>query len=429
MVITKSEQIGVIACPGAERFTEDIISNLRRIYMKRYNRILNSISRRYQMERDDILKQINLTREFSSAKDGNMDAIHKIRPPRYRIPVLNTRFANGEVKAEILNSVRGMDLFIVSDCENHYPLEINEGSGETHVFSVNDHIMMLFATVEAVMGAGANSCTLVLPAYPYARQHKKKGREALTAAWFGKTCESTGVGRIITLDIHSKAIENCFKSLSLENLHASYQVLRELFRLVDIDTEDLVVVSPDTGAVDRNKFYATSLQKPLALLYKERDYSKISNSASDSNITSIRLLGDVKDKTVFMADDMLGTGGTLIVAMRTLKELGARKIICSVSLPLFSGNAVEYFEKAYQEGLFNYIIGTDAVYHDDTIYKKEWYVNANISSLFGETISRLHHGISLSPLLDNRKIIQKLLAKGKSPDKETFSDETSGKET
>ncbi|MBI9101947.1 MAG: ribose-phosphate diphosphokinase [Spirochaetales bacterium] len=421
MILTKSEQIGVIACPGAEEFAEDIISNLKSIYIKRYTRRLNSIARRYEMEKPEIIKTVNLNKEFSSPRPYSSEDIHKFKPPRYRIPVRFTRFANGEVKSEIQNSIRGMDLYIVSDCENHYPLEVNQGSTEKHVFSVNDHIMMLFATVDAAMGAGANSCVLVLPAYPYARQHQKKGREALTAAWFGRSCEFMGVSRIITLDIHSKAIENSFKLMSLENLHASYQVLRELFQIVDIESEDLVIVSPDTGAVDRNKFYATSLEKPLALLYKERDYSKVSKSASDNNITSIKLLGDVKGKTVFMADDMLGTGGTLIIAMRTLKALGAKKIICTVSLPLFSGNAVESFEAAYKEGLFDYIIGTDAVFHEGDLYKKAWFVKARISGLFAETISRLHHGISLSSLLDNRKIIKKLLSREKSSDNSSES--------
>ena len=423
MILTRSEQIGVIACPGAEKFTEDLISNLQNIYIKRYNKTVDSISRRYGLERDEIIQRINLTSEFSSMKKPHVTDITKFKSPQYRIPVRNTRFANGELKAEILESVRGMDLFIIQDCENHYPLEINKGSGQTHNFSVNDHVMMLFATVDAVMGAGAHSCTLVLPAYPYSRQHKKKGREALTASWFGKVCEFMGVHRIITLDIHSKAIENSFHHLSLENLHASYQILRELTRLVDVHGEDLVVVSPDTGAVDRNKFFATSLQKPLALLYKERDYSRISNNASDTNITSIKLLGDVAGKIVFMADDMLGTGGTLIAAMRVLKSLGADKIICAVSLPLFSGNSLEEFDNAYREGLFFRIIGTDAVHHEQDLYGKEWYVCARISSLFGETISRLHHGKSLSTLLDNRKIIQKLLGRAKGPESEQSESE------
>ena len=89
----------------------------------------------------------------------------------------------------------------------------------------------------------------------------------------------------------------------MEDLHASYQIIRTLLDFINVDKADIVIVSPDTGAVDRNKFYAFNLNKPLAILYKERDYSKITHNASDNNITSVRLLGDVKGKTVFMADD------------------------------------------------------------------------------------------------------------------------------
>jgi len=202
---------------------------------------------------------------------------------------------------------------------------------------------------------------------------------------------------------------NSFTQVRLENLHASYQIIRTLSNMDGILNDDFVVVSPDTGAVDRNKFFASALKKPLALLYKERDYSKTSRDASESNIAQIRLLGNVKDKTVFMADDMLDTGGTLIKGMRILRENGARRIICSISLPLFSGNAVSHFEDAFREGLFYRIIGTNAVYQEEVL-KREWYISVNISSLFAQVISRLHQNLSISSLLDNREIINRLLA-------------------
>ena len=220
------------------------------------------------------------------------------------------------------------------------------------------------------------------------------------------------MNHIITLDIHSRDITNAFGRMRLENLHASYQIIRTLCRLDGALSDDFVVVSPDTGAVDRNKFFASALKKPLALLYKERDYSKISKDASETNISQIRLLGNVRDKTVFMADDMLGTGGTLIKGMRILKENGARRIICSISLPLFSGGAVSYFDRAYEDGLFYRIIGTNAVYQEEVL-KREWYISVNISGLFAQVISRLHQNLSVSSLLDNREIINRLLEENK----------------
>jgi ribose-phosphate pyrophosphokinase len=116
-----------------------------------------------------------------------------------------------------------------------------------------------------------------------------------------------------------------------------------------------------------------------------------------------------------MADDMLGTGGTLIKGMKILKENGARRIICSISLPLFSGDAVTHLENAYREGLFYRIIGTNAIYHEE-VRKREWYINVNISSLFAQVIARLHRDLSISDLLDNRGIINRLLAGAKELD-------------
>jgi len=270
--------------------------------------------------------------------------------------------------------------------------------------------MGLLVTIDAVRQAGARQITLVLPVYPYSRQHKKKGREGLTAALLGHIYESMEVKRIITLDLHSREIINAFSHTHCENLHASYQIIRELAKIVDLTggTEDLVVVSPDTGAIDRNKFYATGLKKPLAMIYKERDYSIITQDAHNTNIKSIKLLGDVKGKVAFLADDMLGTGGTLLKAMTFLHEQGATKVIAAISLPFFTGNAIQLFDEAYKQGLFYRIIGTNAVYHEELL-KREWYISTNVSGLFANVITRLHHEQSLSDLLDNRTIIDKLI--------------------
>ncbi len=409
MSIVKPATLGIIACPGAEKFTGDVLRHLRRQYIKKYNKLASDLSSKYEMSVEEVWKMMNLTEDLHLlAEDPKRRPVDRYRPPKFKLPVRFTRFANGEFKAELLSSVKGMNVFIIQDVENHYPLGFYNLKDKVSL-SVNDHVVMLFTTIDAALEAGAESVTLVLPTYPYSRQHKKKGREALTARWFGQMCEKSGANRIITVDIHSKEIENSFSKLILENLHGSYQIIRKLKEVVDLSDPDLVVVSPDTGAVDRNKFYAGNLKKPLALLYKERDYSRVSQDAANSNITNMHLLGDVQDKIVFMADDMLGTGGTLIKAMQELKKLGARKIIAAASLPFFTGTAIEDFDKAYQDGLFYRIIGTNAVYHEGDLLDKEWYVSADITDLHARIISRLHHGRSLSPLLENSRIIQKLL--------------------
>ena len=144
------------------------------------------------------------------------------------------------------------------------------------------------------------------------------------------------------------------------------------------------------------------------MIYKERDYSIVTQDAHSTNIKAIKLLGDVRGKVAFLADDMLGTGGTLLKAMSFLKEQGATKVICAISLPFFTGNAIELFDEAYKQGLFYRIIGTNAVYHEELL-TKEWYISTNVSGLFANVITRVHHNQSLSDLLDNRNIIEKLV--------------------
>jgi ribose-phosphate pyrophosphokinase len=387
-------------------FADEVILHLKKGYHHQFKAAVAKLAKRYNIDAASVIRHINFINEAISppSSHSNPDEFHV---PRIKVAAEFTCFANGEIKTEIMESVRGKDIFIVQDVENHYPVIF--AGGVEKALSVNDHLMALFVTVDTVKQAGAKAVTLVLPVYPYSRQHKKKGREGLTASRVGKILESLGVNRIITLDIHSREIGNGFNCLRLENLHASYQIIRVLASLPGVLNDDFVVVSPDTGAVDRNKFYASALKKPLALLYKERDYSKVTKNALESNIAEIKLLGKVAGKTVFMADDMLGTGGTLLKAMQFLKEQGAGKVISAISLPLFSGKAISYFDDAYRDGLFYRIIATNAVYQKEVL-QREWYISVNITNLFAQTISRLHQELSLSSLLDNREIIVKMLS-------------------
>jgi ribose-phosphate pyrophosphokinase len=404
----------VIACPGGEIFADEVIAHLKRGYRRNLERLAADLAKRYAIDVNTVVQRINFINEVISPEISALTChpakANSFRIPRFKAAARFTVFANGEIKAEILESIRGKEIYIIQDVENHYP--VNFSGGEKRVLSVNDHLMTVFVTVDAARHAGAERIILVLPNFPYARQHKAKGREGLTASRVGKILEGLGVNHIITLDIHSRDIVNAFNRVRLENLHASYQIIRTLTRLDGVLSDDFVVVSPDTGAVDRNKFFANAFKKPLALLYKERDYSKVSKDALENNISEIKLLGNVRGKTVFMADDMLGTGGTLLKGMKILKENGAVKVICSISLPLFSGDAISYFDKAYREGLFYRIIGTNAI-HQEEVIKREWYISVNISGLFAQVISRLHQRLSLSSLLDNREIINKLLADGR----------------
>jgi len=408
MPYSEPMNLAVVACPGGERFADEVITHLKHMYKHRFTLKNDVISKRYELNKDDLVKKINFENDIDAPELYIKGDVTKYRAPSFKIPARFTFFANGEFKTELLESIRGKDVYIFQDIENHEELSLNDGTNKA-VLSVNDHVMSMLVTIDAVRQAGAAAITLVVPAYPYSRQHKKKGREGLTASMLGHIYEWLGVSRIITLDIHSREIVNAFSSLNLENLHASYQIIRELSKIVDLTgkTEDLVVVSPDTGAIDRNKFYAVGLKLPLAMIYKERDYSIVTQNAKNTNIKSIKLLGDVHGKAAFLADDMLGTGGTLLKAMAFLKEQGATKVIAAISLPFFTGNAIDLFDEAYRQGLFYRIIGTNAVYHE-ALCKREWYINTSVSGLFANVIMRVHYNQSLSSLLENRTLIEKM---------------------
>lgn len=414
----ESNNLAIIACPGGDFFADLTIKHLELLYAKKFNNRTEKLSKRYNVTKEELIKDFNFYSDLFSGKMSANKNIEKFHLPKFKIDARFTYFLNGEFKTEILESIRGKNVFIFQDVENHQEVPVNDGKNKV-VCSVNDHLMSLIVTIDAVRHAGAASITLVLPVYPYSRQHKKKGREGLTASLLGHLYENLGVEQIITLDIHSREIENCFASARLENLHASYQIMRELTKIVDLtenSEEDLVVVSPDSGAVDRNKFYSSGLKKPLAMIYKERDYSVVTQNAKQSNIVSIKLLGDVDGKNVFLADDMLGSGGTLLKAMEFLSEKGAKKVIAAVSLPFFTGNAIQLFDEAYEKGYFYRVIGTNAVYHNE-LKQKEWYIETDVSILFAQAITRLHENLSVGSLLDNRDIIENLLKNSKSAKK------------
>ena len=409
MPYSEPTDLAIIACPGGEAFADAVITHLKHMYKHRFTLKNDAISKRYDLSKEELIKDINLKNDLETSDLVIRGATDKYRAPVFKVDTTFTYFANGEFKTEVNESIRGKDIFIFQDVENHEVLNLNGGKNKLSL-SVNDHLMCLLNTIDATRQAGAANITLVVPVYPYSRQHKKKGREGLTAAMLGHVYEMLGVSRIITLDIHSREIVNAFNSINLENLHASYQIIRELGKIVDLtgQTEDMVVVSPDTGAIDRNKFYASGLKLPLAMIYKERDYSVVTQNAKDTNIKSVKLLGDVKGKVAFLADDMLGTGGTLLKAMSFLKDNGATNVIAAISLPFFTGNAIELFDEAYKQGLFYRVIGTNAVYHEELL-KKEWYISTDVSGLFANVITRIHHNQSIGDLLDNRTIIEKIV--------------------
>ena len=287
--------VGIIACEAGKPFAEKILKELPFIYKK---------------ENSEINFHLVNTKE--------------------------THFANTEIKTEILESIRGLDIYIVQDCAN---TELP--------YSIDENVMALKTAIDAAKRSDATNITVILPAYPYARQDKSISRECITASLIARELENLGINRVITLDIHNTAISGFFTKVNLENLLPTKTISNYVKN--NFPTDNLIVVAPDTGAMKRAQNYAEKLQVPLAVVYKERDYS------ASSKISNITLIGNVKNKDCLIIDDMIGTGGTIINVVKTLKENGAQKIYISCSLAFFNGDAETKFNDMHKTKMFEYL--------------------------------------------------------------------------
>ncbi|TFG97672.1 MAG: ribose-phosphate pyrophosphokinase [Calditrichales bacterium] len=290
-------------------------------------------------------------------------------------------FANGEIKTIIKDNIRGADLYIVQSVDD--PLSNK---------SINDNLMAVLTAINAAYQSDADSITVIMPQYPYSRQERKKAREGLTAKQVASFLEISGADRVITLDIHSEAIQGFFNTAKLEDLHASNTLIRYFKK--HFPTEDLVVAAADVGGAEKARYYSNRLHTDMVVVDKARDYSRT------SIIESMRLVGNVKNKNVLIPDDMISTGGTMVNAAKLLRHHGANQIYVAASLPFFNEPALELLQTAYDKGEITSVIGTDAVYWGDEFVKNTpWYHEVSISSLFAQVIYNINTKQSVSQLL------------------------------
>ncbi len=292
-------------------------------------------------------------------------------------------FANGEIKTSINEPIRGMDVYVVQLMDD--PLSKN---------SVNDNLFSLATAINAAFNSDAGSVTAVIPQFPNSRQERRKGRESLTAMMCAAFLENSGANRILTVDIHAEAIVGFFRKARFDNLHASREIIDYLTKH-ELANNNTVVVAPDVGSAETARYYSREMKKDMAMIVKERDYSK------PSTVVATKLVGTVKDRDVMIIDDMIATGGTLIAACETLKDLGAKNINVAVSFPFFNGSAVDKIDDAYSKGIIQSVTGTNAVWRGEQFKKDHpWYREIDITRLFADVIFRVNHMESISEILD-----------------------------
>jgi len=318
-----------------------------------------------------ILKQLN-------------KVIKKKNPKATGMTLVNTdeiTFANGEIKTIVKDNIRGADLYVVQCVDDPQ-------SGK----SINDNLLALLTAINAAYQSDADSITAILPQFPYSRQERKKTREGITAKQVASFLEISGANRIITLDIHSEAIQGFFYRSKLEDLHASNTLIKYFSK--NFPTKNLVVAAADVGGAEKARFYSNKLQTDMAIVDKARDYSKA------SVVESMRLVGNVSGRDVLIPDDMISTGGTIVNAARLLKLHNAQNIYIACSLPFFNGKAIETLSRAYEQGEIASVLGTDAVFWGNKfIEETPWYHEVSIAPLFANVVYNINTKNSVSELL------------------------------
>jgi ribose-phosphate pyrophosphokinase len=329
---------------------------------------------------------------------GDMSTTPGAERQDFLIEVTCPRFGNGEAKGMIKESIRGYDMYILCD-PGAYNVEYKM-FGQTIPMSPDEHFANLKRII-AAMGGKAKRVTVIMPMLYEGRQHRRASRESLDCAMALQELENMGVSNIITFDAHDPRVQNAIPTTGFESIMPSYQIFKALLKrdkTLKIDKDHMMIVSPDEGAIDRNIFYASVLGLDMGLFYKRRDYTRIVNGRNP--IVAHEYLGDsVEGKDVFVADDMISSGESIIDLARELKKRKASRIFAGATFALFT-NGIDSFEKAYREGIIDRVISTNLTYRKPELFETEWFVEADMSKYISYIIATLNHDRSLSRLLN-----------------------------
>jgi ribose-phosphate pyrophosphokinase len=326
----------------------------------------------------------------------------------YRIKVENTRFSSGEGKAVIQSSVRGHDLFIISDVTN-FSCTYKMFGQENHM-SPDDHYQDLKRVILACSGK-ARRINVIMPFLYEGRQHKRNSRESLDCAFALEEIYGLGVENIITFDAHDERVANAIPTSGFESLSATYQIIKEMYRSIpDLHfTEDrFMVISPDEGGISRAMYFASILGVPLGTFYKRRDYTRVVNGKNP--IIAHEFLGEsVEGLDILIVDDMISSGDSMLDIAREMKKRGARNIYCAVTFGLFT-EGIDKFNQAYEEGLISKVFSTNLIYRRPELLAAPWFADVNMSKFVALLIDAINHDSSLSNLIKPTEKIRKLLA-------------------
>ena len=332
----------------------------------------------------------------------------------YLVDAKLPRFGTGESKGMIMESVRGMDLYLIVDVCNYsvtYTI-----SGEENHMSPDDHFQNLKRIIAAV-GGKARRITVIMPFLYESRQHKRETRESLDCALALQELVKMGVENIITFDAHDARVQNSIPLSGFETIQASYQFIKGLLENVHdltIDSNHMMVVSPDEGGMSRAIYLANVLGLDMGMFYKRRDYTRFENGRNP--VVAHEFLGSsVEGMDIIVIDDMISSGEGVLEVANALKQRKARRIYIAATFGLFT-KGLKHFDKAYESGLINGVLTTNLIYQMPELLQRKWYISCDMSKYMAYIIDTFNHDSSISDLLNPINRIQSFVERYKNGD-------------
>ncbi len=333
------------------------------------------------------------------------------RSNNYLVDCSCPRFGSGEAKGVLKETIRGTDLFIMTDvCNYSLTYSVN---GHVNHMSPDDHYQDLKRIISAATGK-ARRINVIMPFLYESRQHKRTKRESLDCALALEELNAMGVANIITFDAHDPRVQNAIPLNGFDSFDPPYQFMKALFKAVPdlvVDKEHLMIISPDEGAMHRAVYFSNVLGVDMGMFYKRRDYSTVVNGKNP--IVAHEFLGDdVTGKDVIIVDDMISSGESMLDVAKKLKERGAGRVFVCTTFGLFT-EGFDKFDEYYEKGYLTKVITTNLTYLPPVVNEKPYFVTADMSKFLALIIDSLNHDVPISQVLNPTDKIHALLEKQK----------------
>ena len=330
-------------------------------------------------------------------------------PETFIVQAEEIRFSNGEGKTFLKESIRGKDAYIICDIGNYsctytmHGYEIRMGPDE--------HFRDIKRIISAIGGRSAR-LNVVTPLLYSSRQDRNKGRESMDCAIALQELQGLGVRDIIAFDVHNSSVQNAIPLVSFENLYATYEVVRafiEQERDMLKRKDDLLIISPDVGGMERAVYYSYVMQLDVGMFYKRRDYSRVVKGRNP--IVEHTYLGqDVLGKSVIIIDDMIATGESIVDIVHELVAKGADKIFAVATFSFFT-HGIERFDKLYEDGHLRAVYSTNLSYVPQEILDRPWFRQLDLSTYAAKVINNLNMNCSIEPIINSTENLKDIISK------------------